>query len=296
MADRDEWHRRFVDLVARKTREAAAADIGRLVTIERGSDHCRATVGNAWTREHYDGEFTLCDPPAARPALTLVFVQSREGNTATSRPEALGGGPIDKHLLYEGLSRVAADAVLAGAATVSGATTFFSVWHPAIVALRQARGLPRHPAQVVISNDGRIDVDGTLLFNVPEVPVYVLAGPGCRARWAAAFAQRPWMTIVPLGPGGMAPALGQLRSTHRIDRISAVGGRLVASALIDAGLVQDLCLTTTARSAGEPHTPYYVGSRRLSWTLIVRKALPSGAHPIRFEHLALSATPNTAGV
>jgi riboflavin biosynthesis pyrimidine reductase len=249
-------------------------------------------MGNVWTREHYDGDFTLCSAPSTRPAVTLVFVQSREGNTATSRPDTLGGGPTDKHLLYEGLSRVAADAVLAGAATVSGPATFFSVWHPEIVALRQARGLPRHPAQVVISNEGHIDLDRTLLFNVPEVPVYVLAGPGCRARCAAGFAQRPWITIVDLGPGGLAAALGQLRSTHGIGRISAVGGRVVASALIDAGLVQDLCLTTTVLSAGEPNTPYYVGDRRLSWTVIVEKALPTGAHPIRFEHLALPTARN----
>jgi hypothetical protein len=36
----------------------------------------------------------------------------------------------DKHLIYEGLSRAAADAVLAGAATVRAGDIVFSVWHP----------------------------------------------------------------------------------------------------------------------------------------------------------------------
>src|SRR3712207_8639295 len=53
------------------------------------------------------------------------------------------GGATDKHVIYEGLSRVAADAVLAGAGTVRGAQLIFSVWHPELVALRSGVGLPR---------------------------------------------------------------------------------------------------------------------------------------------------------
>jgi hypothetical protein len=47
------------------------------------------------------------------------------------------------HLIYEGLSRVAADAVLAGAAD-SDRQVLFSVWRPELVALRETLGLPRH--------------------------------------------------------------------------------------------------------------------------------------------------------
>jgi hypothetical protein len=59
--------------------------------------------------------------------------------------------------------------VLAGAATV-GKKVFFSVWHPEIVALRRELGLPRHPAQIVVSRRGHINLEASLLFNVPEVP------------------------------------------------------------------------------------------------------------------------------
>jgi len=51
---------------------------------------------------------------------SLVFVQAADGNTVASDPALLGGGQTDKHIVYEGLSRVAADAVLAGARTVRG--------------------------------------------------------------------------------------------------------------------------------------------------------------------------------
>jgi len=49
-----------------------------------------------------------------------VFVQSRDGNTGARDPSSLGGGDTDKHLIYEGLSRVASDAVVAGAETIRG--------------------------------------------------------------------------------------------------------------------------------------------------------------------------------
>ena len=106
-----------------------------------------------------------------------MFVQSRDGNTAAGDPSALGGGETDKHLLYEGLSRVAADAVLVGARTIHPAA-FFSVWHPELVALRLSLGLSRHPAQLVISKRGHFDFT-SLLFNVPGVPVFLIGGEGC---------------------------------------------------------------------------------------------------------------------
>ena len=89
-----------------------------------------------------------------RPACCLVFVQSRDGNTGTRSPSALGGGRTDEHLIYEGLSRVAADAVLAGAETVRDGNVIFSVWHPELVRMRAALGKPRHPLQVIATLQG----------------------------------------------------------------------------------------------------------------------------------------------
>ena len=237
---------------------AERAVIPPLQTLEdRANTRTVRRIGSEWTRRQFDGDFHLVDPPEALPAVSLVFVQSRDGNTVSDDPDELGGGPADKHLIYEGLSRVAADAVLAGAATAAGASTFFSVWHPEIVALRRRLGFPRHPAQIVISKSGHLDLDHTLLFNVPDVPVFILAGAECQRRCAAGLAVRPWITVVRFETDRLKDAFGHLRSEHRLARISAIGGPSTASRLIDAGLVQDLCLTTTARVAGTPNTPFY---------------------------------------
>jgi riboflavin biosynthesis pyrimidine reductase len=273
------------EFAARKTREAEAASIHPLVTFEEDPlARNLQTIGSAWTRRMYDGGFHLIEPPPDRPAVSLVFVQSLEGNTGADNPADLGGGATDAHLIYEGLSRAAADAVLAGAATASGAQAFFSVWRQEIVSLRLELGLPRHPAQIVVSNDGRVDAAGTLLFNVPEVPVYLIAGAACRERCADLLSSRPWITVLPLDVGGLGGALAQLRTRHGVSRISAIGGRATATSLIDAGLVQDLCLTTTSRRAGDPDTPFYAGEYPPTLGPIVRKRGTDPRAPIVFEH------------
>jgi riboflavin biosynthesis pyrimidine reductase len=259
--------------------------VNRLVTIDDFSGRWPVwTLGNDWTRAYFDGPFHLFAPPADAPAISLVFVQSRDGNTGAENPSELGGGPTDKHLIYEGLSRVAADAVLSGASTV-GHSVIFTVKHPQMVALRRDLRLPRHPAQIVMSEKGRIDFSSRL-FSTPEVPVFVLAGDDCVRRCSTDVQQRPWITIVPID-GDLRGAITRLRTEHGINRISAIGGRAAATALVDAGVVQDLYLTTTALDGGEPNTPWYVGDRMPALQVIVRKIEDTVENPILFEHLAI---------
>jgi riboflavin biosynthesis pyrimidine reductase len=278
----------------RKTREAERAVIPRLHTLrDCSAGRALRALGTTWSREHYDGDFYLSDAPRGLPALSLVFVQSIDGNTVIANPERLGGGPADTHLIYEGLSRVAVDAVLAGAATAAGANAFFSVWHPEMVALRRDLGLPRHPAQIIMSNSGRVNLDA-LLFNVPDVPAFLIAGPGCRGQVESKIADRPWITLVPVDAHTTRDAFAQLRHEHRLSRISVVGGRVTASSLVDAGLVQELHLTTASRAGGEPNTPWYAGRQPPALEVIVKKEAP-GPMPVIFEHFAVLA-PRTSTV
>lgn len=262
-----------------------ALQVRRLLTVEDRSHRFPVTsIGNDWTRAFYDGPFYLFEPPEGRPAVSLVFVQSRDGNTAADNPSDLGGGPTDKHLIYEGLSRVAADGVLAGAATV-GRSVFFTVKHPQLVALRRDLGLPRHPAQIVMSETGRIDFRSRV-FSTPGVPVFLLAGDPCVRHCSMEVQRRPWITMVPTN-GNLVAALTTLRREHGISRISAVGGRHAATSLVDAGLVQDIYLTTSAIEAGEPDTPWYAGPIPPRLELIARKKEEALERPIVFEHFAL---------
>src|SRR5579872_3111227 len=185
----------FAEFAEAKTGAAARATIAALTTdVDRHSGGAVA-IGNAWTRGLFDGPFYLSASKSPElPSTSLVFVQSKDGNTGAQNPASLGGGQADAHLIYEGLSRVAADAVMAGAETIRGGNIVFSVWHPELVALRASLGLPRHPTQIVATLRG-LNFEG-LIFNVPEIPVLLLTVPTCTDLMLTPLADRPWITPV----------------------------------------------------------------------------------------------------
>jgi riboflavin biosynthesis pyrimidine reductase len=70
--------------------------------------------------------------------------------------------------------------------------------------------------------------------------------------------------------------------------VSSIGGRTVATQLIDAGVIQDIYLTTSPRPGGEPNTPFYTGDAPLKTIRIVKKAGRGDEAGVVFEHLVLA--------
>lgn len=277
----------FADFIDRKSRAAAAVELAPYTTeLERPLGGMRA-IGSPWTRRLFDGPFYESPPPQRLPACHLVFVQSLDGNTGARNPQTLGGGETDKHLIYEGLTRVSADAVLAGASTVRGGSVVFSVWHPELVRLRHALGQPRHPVQIIATRRG-VPIDRELLYNIPALRLVLLTTPGGIAVMREALAERPWITPIVVDTGHtLIDGFEQLRAMG-VQRISAVGGRELATELIDAGLVQDLYLTTSPVTSGEPDTPMY--PRPLERRTVVRKRGTLHEAGVLFEHFLLPST------
>jgi 5-amino-6-(5-phosphoribosylamino)uracil reductase len=262
--------------------------VAKLSPFRTGIDatgHNLLPIGNPWSRDLFDGPFYLSRSPGGDlPSTSLVFVQSRDGNTGAADPSTLGGGATDQHLIYEGLSRVAADAVLAGAETIRGGDIVFSTWHPQLVALRESMGLPRHPIQIVATLRG-MAFDG-LMFNVPDLRVILVTVPSCTDLMHAPIAARPWITpVVMRHSHDLRNAFRALRKLG-IERISCIGGRTIAGHLIDAGLIQDLYLTTSPKPGGEPNTPLY--PRALKRRLIVAKSGTGAETGVSFRHFLLS--------
>ena len=273
--------RSFEAFVARKEAEAARAVVSPFVTDVDGRPADAAAFGNAWSRRMFDGPFYVSPAPSSDlPATNLVFVQSRDDNTGAGDPSSLGGGQADKHLIYEGLSRVAADAVLAGAETVRSGNIVLSVWHPELVALRESLGLPRHPMQIVATRRG-LGLDG-LLFNVPALRVVLLTVDACADLMLTQLANRPWVTVVSMPTAEDLPHGFRRLREMGVGRISCIGGRTLARQLIDAGLIQDLYLTKSPKAGGEPGTPLYPGP--LAGELIVRKRGTGPDEGVGFEH------------
>ena len=283
---------RFATYTARREREALAASLPPYRTVVDRADASMQRIGNDWTTQLFDGPFyQSTDAVQARlPVVNLIFVQSREGNTIADHPQLLGGGLTDKHLIFEGLSRVAADAVLAGAVTARSRSLVFSVWHPQLVSLRLALGKPRHPMQVVVTAAGELPFDEGLMFQEPDLQSCVIAPSSSVPRLRARLARSPWVEIINAGePVSMRDALTQLAS-RGVRIVTAIGGRRTAQALLDERTVTDLYLTTSPISAGQPHTPFYAGLP-LPLNLVVEKSGTGPEAGVRFEHLRVAADP-----
>jgi 5-amino-6-(5-phosphoribosylamino)uracil reductase len=274
-------------MFARRKEDAAlGARFERFETIVDDSARFPVeAVGCPFTDARLDGPFFQSVVPAvARPVISLVFVQSISGNTDAEDPSALGGGDTDKHLIYEGLSRVSADAVMAGANTGRRGTVVFSVWHPEVVALRRALGKPRHPVQIVVTASGDLAIEDGLLFNIPDVRVVILTVNRAATALAERTRSRPWITVISSGNTPDVQVYADRLFGLGIRRVSTVGGRTLASGLIDSGLVSDLYLTTSPLEGGRPDSPMYGGTRPPSTDLVVRKRSSGG---IVFEHFVM---------
>src|SRR5437773_10129782 len=248
---------RFNQYCLSKEREARDAVLPpyRTVALQLPFRGDFRAIGNDWSRGLFDGDFyrTACNEDI--PVTNLVFVESREGNTGADDPATLGGGNTDKHLIYEGLSRVDADAVLSGATTARREELVFSVWHPELVALRRDLGRARHPAQVIVSSRSSLRIETALMFQEPELPVFLVTTSDAAPSLRLQVATRPWIQVIDGGqPLSMRVALRELK-TRGIATVSAIGGRTTARALLRERVVGDLYLTTSAIDAGEPNTP-----------------------------------------
>jgi riboflavin biosynthesis pyrimidine reductase len=254
-ANSTSWRDAFAALAAKKTAAAMSAPAAPYITVTANSNQDLRPIATPWSSSRFGGPFYVREPSGPRfPTCSLVFVRSADGNTVSDDPASLGGGVTDYHVVYEGLSRVAADGVLVGARTVHGPDTIFSVWHPEMVDLRQTWGLARHPTQIVATRRG-VDLDRGLLFNAPDVPVILLTASETAIAMEKSLAARPWIRLVILKDRTDLPrAFSALRAAG-IRRISCVGGRSLAADLLALKLVDDLYLTTSARRGGSPDTP-----------------------------------------
>ena len=286
-----DWAGRFESFVGKKIAAAAAAEIPGYVTVESHTDGRRlSAIGNAWTVERFDGRFYESWPAdKTLPAVNTVFVQSADGNTGLDNPMALGGGLTDKHLIYEGLSSVHADAIVSGATTIAGGDTVMALWHPKLISLRIALGLPRYPAQVVATRSGELDIESSLLYNVAQLGLFIITNDAGAEVLRPHTASRPWIQVLSAGSeSDLVAGLRVLRAQHGVTRVSSIGGRRVTTQLIDAGVVQDIYLTTSPLSGGEPNTPFYTGTSPLNTSLIVKKAGQADEAGVVFEHFVLA--------
>lgn len=301
----DKWFKIFRNFEGERIKRAKEANIPGFVTPD-GGDHSNGfrrltEIDHPWVRLLYDGPFYgSVSHSSVLPAVNLVFVQSKPktgqpfGSSGVSNPGELGGGETDKHFIYEGASRAAANAVMAGANTVrrekpeDPSVGIFSVWHPEAVRLRLSYGQPRHPRQIVVTERGNLDIEGELMFNIPGLDAFVITTQSGAKRLRPQTKGRS-VHIISTGRRLNIPhALRDLKEFFGIHSISVIGGRKLATTLIDQGLVHDLYLTTAPKELPGEYTPFYTGRRNFPRELIIRKLGRGREKGVVFEHFRLA--------
>ena len=286
---------RFEEYARRREQEALGVTLPPYETVvdrvrsqgDHGGqgDDSVTRIGSEWTEQLFDGPFYQSARPASPnlPVVNLVFVRSREGNTIAPTPQHLGGGHTDKHLVYEGLSRVDADAVLSGATTARSRSLVLSVWHPELVKLRLSLGKPRHPMQVIVTTAGDLHFEEGLMFQEPDLRACLIAPSPAVGQLRARSARAPWVEIIDAGePLSLRRGLEQL-ADRGVRVVTAIGGRRTSQSLLEERTVADLYLTTSPITAGQPDTPFYAGPE-LPLRLVVEKRGTGPEEGVRFEH------------
>ncbi len=192
-----------------------------------------------WLRELRPHERARDD----RPFLYLNMVSSADGRaTFEGRTEGLGS-EADTLLLTE--LRALADAVLVGTGTVRAEGYGRMVRNAERVARREAAGLAPTPTAVLISRSFEIAWDAGL-FAAADQPVIVYTGRGGTPPEVAAPVE-----VVRLEDPTPRTALADLRA-RGVRSLLCEGGPTLNSALLEAGVVDELFLTLTPLISGEP--------------------------------------------
>jgi riboflavin biosynthesis pyrimidine reductase len=267
----------FQDYCRRKEQAALAASLAGLTTLaEEAGGADLLSFGNAWTRQMFDGDFHRSAGPASPelPSVSLILTEASADAFGATVP----------HLLHEGLTRVDADAVLGGIRVLATGNQICSVWHPELVKLRAERGLPRHPAQVIVTNSCDVSFERGLLFHEPSLRIVVVTRSSLVKTARARLRESPWVEVLGAGdPLDLRLALTQLRD-RGIAVVSAVGGHRIAASLLDAGLVTDLYITVREPSSAASALSFYAGPPLMRRRLL-SKAGRGAEGAVRFEHL-----------
>jgi riboflavin-specific deaminase-like protein len=196
--------------------------------------------------------------PDHRPFLFLNMVASVDGR-ATCEGRTVGlGSEADTLLLTE--LRALADAVLVGTGTIRAEGYGRLVRNAERVARRAAAGLAATPTAVVISRSSEIPWDAGL-FAAADQPVIVYAGAAAAA--AAPPAVAAPLELVRLADPAPAAVMADLRA-RGIRSLLCEGGPTLNSALLEAGVVDELFLTLTPQLTGEPQARRIVEGEGLS--------------------------------
>ncbi|MDB5643548.1 MAG: ribD [Hyphomicrobiales bacterium] len=185
-----------------------------------------------------------------RPMVTLKLAETADGYAAA--------GVHDPRLMITGqaannrvqIMRALHDAVMVGAGTALGDDPLLTVRLPGLD--------KRAPLRVILDTHLRLPIRSRLVQTAAERPVLVIAGEGASATARLALENKGVaVEIAPLGADGHIdlPSALSLLAQRGVTRVFSEGGPLVAAALIETGLVDDVFIFRGEKPFGREGLP-----------------------------------------
>jgi diaminohydroxyphosphoribosylaminopyrimidine deaminase/5-amino-6-(5-phosphoribosylamino)uracil reductase len=248
-----------------------AAGISRLVyalvdpninVAGRGAGYCRhhglnvvCGVGALAAARDHMGHIAMMTRQL--PMVTLKFAETADGYVA--------GGPHDPRLAITGVAangvvhvmRAMHDAIMVGIGTILADDPLMTVRLPGLVA---------KPLRVVLDPGARTPPRSRLMQTADDVPVLVVVGTAAPAARIDALRAIPnvdvsQMTVDSNGRFDLKAVLGAL-GARGLTRIFSEGGPSVGTALLDAGLVDQVFIFTAPRPLGAEGVATLTGPSR----------------------------------
>jgi riboflavin-specific deaminase-like protein len=187
------------------------------------------------------------------PLLRCNMVMSLDGSVVDREGRSGGLGGAGDREVFRTL-RALCDAVLVGAGTARAEGYGPHRLRADLAARRRADGRPAPAAVVVVSRSLRLDPDAAL-FTDARTPTVVLTCAAAPAERLAVLRRRG----VVLSAGGehvdLAAGVRRLRDELGFGQLLCEGGPALNAGLLDADLVDELCVTVAPRLLGAPGRP-----------------------------------------
>lgn len=182
-----------------------------------------------------------------RPWLLLDMVSSVDGGTAVGPVSRPLSSPADQQVFA--VLRGLADVILVGAGTVRAERYGPPKTPPEVQEERVLRGQSPHPRIAIVSLSLDLSLDAPLFVESDPAPLVITAPSASQAR-RTEVANRADLLLA--GQGGGVDLAAALKSLHELGARVVVceGGPTLNGALLDAGLVDEVCVTIAPALAG----------------------------------------------
>lgn len=182
------------------------------------------------------------------PIVAMNFAMTFDGKISTrNRTPSDFSSKRDKRRLLE--LRSEADAILVTARTLRADRMTLGLPARDLQAARQARGAPRFPLRVILSNSGRIDPEHPV-FETDFAPILIFSTTRMPKRARTSLEGKATLHLSDTGTVSLREMMETLRRSYGAKRLICEGGGTLARSLFAEKLVDIVHLTLCPRVFG----------------------------------------------